>query len=77
MNLLAGIGFLKSFVNGSSRHSTESFFSQLKEELLRYIRIRNFQEAVLVVDDYFHFYNHDRIQLKTKLTSEFNRRQFV
>ncbi len=56
---------------------TESFFSHLKEELLRHIRIQDFQEAVLVVDDYIHFYNHDRIQLKTKLTPLEFRRQFV
>jgi transposase InsO family protein len=56
---------------------TESFFSQLKEELLRQIKLRNFQDAVRVVDDYIHFYNHDRIQLKTKLTPIEFRRQFV
>lgn len=56
---------------------TESFFSQLKEELLRHIKIKSFQEAVMVVDDYIHFYNHDRIQLKTKLTPIEFRRQFV
>jgi len=56
---------------------TESFFSHLKEELIRHINIKDFQEAVLVVDDYIHFYNHDRIQLKTKLTPIEFRRQFV
>ena len=56
---------------------TESFFSYLKEELIRHIKIKDFQEAVLVVDDYIHFYNHDRIQLKTKLTPIEFRRQFV
>lgn len=43
---------------------TESFFSHLKEELLRHIKISDFQEAVRVVDDYIYFYLHDRIQLK-------------
>ena len=56
---------------------TESFFSHLKEELLRHIKIEDFQEAVQIVDDYIHFYNHDRIQLKTKLTPLEFRRQFV
>jgi putative transposase len=56
---------------------TESFFSHLKEELLRHITIMDFQDAVQVVDDYIHFYNHDRIQLKTKLTPLEFRRQFV
>ena len=56
---------------------TESFFSHLKEELLRHIKIKDFQDAGRVVDDYIHFYNHDRIQLKTKLTPLEFRRQFV
>jgi len=56
---------------------TESFFSHLKEELLRHIRIKDFQEAVQIVDDYIYFFNHERIQLKTKLTPFEFRRQFV
>ena len=56
---------------------TENFFSHLKEELLRHIKIKDFQEAVHIVDVYIHFYNHDRIQLKTKLTPLEFRRQFV
>jgi putative transposase len=56
---------------------TESFFSQLKEELLKHIRIKDFQDAVQVVEDYIYFYNHDRIQLKTKLTPLEFRRQFA
>ena len=59
----AGIWLLKSFVNESTRHSTESFFSQLKEELLRYFRIQDYREDVPIVDVYIHFYNHDRIQI--------------
>ena len=31
----------------------------------------------MLTDDYFHFNNHDRIQLKTKLTLLEYRRQFV
>lgn len=56
---------------------TENFFSHLKEELTRHIKIKDFQDAVQIVDDYIHFYNHDRIQLKTKLTPLEFRRQFV
>lgn len=56
---------------------TESFFSHLKEELIKHISIKDFKDAVQVVDDYIHFYNHDRIQLKTKLTPLELRRQFV
>ena len=56
---------------------TESFFSHLKEEALRHIQIKDFHDAVLIVEDYIHFYNHDRIQLKTKLTPIEFRCQFV
>jgi transposase InsO family protein len=56
---------------------TENFFSHLKEELLRHIRIQDFQDAVQIVNDYIHFYNHDRIQLKTKLTPIEFRHQFI
>ena len=56
---------------------TENFFSHLKEELIKHIKIKDFQEAVLIVDDYIHFYNHDRIQLKTKLTPLELRHQFI
>jgi putative transposase len=55
---------------------TENFFSHLKEELLRHIHLRDFQEALLIEEDYIHFYNHERIQLKTKLTPMEFRRQF-
>lgn len=56
---------------------TENFFSHLKEELLRHIRIKDFQEALQIVEDYIYFFNHERIQLKTKLTPFEFRRQFV
>ena len=56
---------------------TENFFSHLKEELLRHVHVQDFKEAILLVDDYIHFFNHDRIQLKTKLTPFEVRRQFV
>ena len=56
---------------------TENFFSHLKEELLRHIQIKDFQEAVQIVEDYIHFFNHDRIQLNTKLTPFEFRHQFV
>jgi len=56
---------------------TESFFSHLKEELLRQIKIKNFHEAVQVFDDFIHFYNHYRIQLKTKLMPLEFRRHFL
>jgi putative transposase len=56
---------------------TESFFSHLKEEWLRHTKIIDFDHAARMVDSYIDFYNHDRIQLKTKLTPFELRCQFV
>lgn len=56
---------------------TESFFSHLKEEWLRHNKIKDFNHAATMVESYIDFYNHDRIQLKTKLTPSELRRQFV
>jgi putative transposase len=46
----------------------ESFFSHFKEEALRPYPTPTFEEARQLVDDYIHFYNYERIQLKTKQT---------
>jgi putative transposase len=46
----------------------ENFFSHLKEEALRQYPIPSFTEAKHIIDDYIHFYNYERIQLKTKQT---------
>ena len=46
----------------------ENFFSILKTECIHRTKLRMFDEARQLIDDYIHFYNHHRIQLKTKLT---------
>lgn len=46
----------------------ENFFGHLKEEAIYRTQLLTFQHAQEVVDDYIHFYNYERIQLKTKLT---------
>jgi transposase InsO family protein len=46
----------------------ESFFSHLKEESLRHYKGLTYEEVESVIDDYIHFYNYERIQLKTKQT---------
>jgi transposase InsO family protein len=46
----------------------ENFFSHLKEEALRPYPIPSFEEAKHMIDDYIHFYNYERIQLKTRQT---------
>ena len=46
----------------------ENFFSHLKSEALRRIKLESFEQAKEAVADYIDFYNYHRIQLKTKLT---------
>jgi len=46
----------------------ESFFSILKAECISRCKINTFEEAKSLIDDFIYFYNHQRIQLKTKLT---------
>lgn len=46
----------------------ENFFSHLKEEAIRQVKPKTFQQAREVISDYIDFYNYERIQLKTKLT---------
>jgi len=46
----------------------ENFFSHLKAEALRRMDLESFAQAKEAIDDYIHFYNYHRIQLKTKLT---------
>ena len=54
----------------------ENFFSILKTECIYRVKLKSFEEARLLIDDYIYFYNHQRIQLKTKLTPLEVRSQF-
>ena len=55
----------------------ENFFSILKTECIYRTKLKTYEEARLLIDEYIHFYNHQRIQLKTKLTPLEKRCQFV
>lgn len=55
----------------------ENFFSILKTECIYRTKLKTYDEARLIIDDYIHFYNNERIQLKTKLTPMEFRNQFV
>ena len=55
----------------------ENFFSILKTECIYRTKIKTFAEARHLIDDYIYFYNHQRIQLQTKLTPLELRSQFV
>ena len=55
----------------------ENFFSILKTECIYRIKLNTYDEARLIIDEYIHFYNNERIQLKTKLTPQEMRCQYV
>lgn len=46
----------------------ENFFGHLKEEYLRHFKPPSFEDARQLIDEYIHFFNYERIQLKTKQT---------
>ena len=54
----------------------ENFFSILKSECINRQKIQSFDEARFLINDFIWFYNHQRVQLKTKLTPLEKRRQF-
>ena len=55
----------------------ENFFSILKTECIHRTKLKSYDEARLIIDEYIHFYNNERIQLKTKLTPQEMRCQYV
>ena len=55
----------------------ENFFSILKTECIYRTKLKTYEEANLLIDQYIHFYNNERIQLKSKLTPLEKRSQYV
>lgn len=55
----------------------ENFFSILKAGCIHRRKPKTINEARLLIDQYIYFYNHERIELKTKLTPLEKRRQFA
>ena len=55
----------------------ENFFSILKSECINRVKLKTFDEAQALIDEYIYFYNNERIQLKTKLTPLEKRCQYV
>lgn len=55
----------------------ENFFSILKTECIYRAKLQTYEEARLLIGEYIHFYNNERIQLKTKLTPLEKRCQYV
>jgi putative transposase len=46
----------------------ESFFGHLKEEALQHVHNPSWQDLKQIIHEYVHFYNYERIQLKTRQT---------
>jgi putative transposase len=46
----------------------ENFFGHLKEEALHHVRKPSLAHLKQLIDEYVHFYNYERIQLKTRQT---------
>ena len=55
----------------------ENFFSILKTECIYRTKLKTYEEARLLIGEYIHFYNYERIQIKTKLTPLEKRSQYV
>ena len=55
----------------------ENFFSILKTECIYRVKLQTYEEARLLIGEYIHFYNNERIQLKTKLTPLEKRSQYA
>ena len=46
----------------------ENFFSILKTECIRRVKLKTYEQASLLIGEYIYYYNNYRIQTKTKLT---------
>jgi putative transposase len=55
----------------------ENFFGHLKEEALRQYPTLSFKETKQIIDEYIYFFNHERIQLKSKQTPYQRRSLFI
>ena len=55
----------------------ENFFGILKSECINRVKIKTFSEAKHLISEYIHFYNYERIQLKSKLTPHEKRCQLA
>ena len=55
----------------------ENFFSILKTECIYRVKLQTYEQARLLIGEYIHFYNNQRIQLKTKLTPNELKCQYV
>lgn len=62
----------------SIRHAmAKNFFSILKSECIRLYKPETLHDAQTLIDEYIAFYNHERIQLNSKLSPIEKRRFFA
>ena len=79
-NLIQSYGITPSMSRRGNPYDNamaENFFSILKTECIYRTKLRTYEEARLLISQYIHFYNNERIQLKTKLTPLEKRSQYV
>ena len=79
-NLTKSYGIIPSMSRRGNPYDNamaENFFSILKTECIYRTKLRTYEEARLLIGQYIHFYNNERIQLKTKLTPFEKRSQYV
>jgi len=71
---MAGIKGMKHYPKELKLRAIEMFleegktYNQIKEEALQRFEILSFKKTKEVIDQYIHFYNYERIQLKTRQT---------
>ena len=78
--LTQSYGIIPSMSRRGNPHDNalaENFFSILKTECIYRTKLQTYEEARLLIGEYIHFYNNERIQLKTKLTPLEKRCQYV
>jgi len=78
LNLAQEYGILPSMSRAGTpldNAPAENFFGSFKTECYRRQKVETFEQAEKRVHSYMHFYNYERIQLKTMLTPFEKRRQ--
>ena len=79
-NLTKSYGIMPSMSKRGNPYDnslTENFFSILKTECIYRVKLKAFEEAQKLINEYIYFYSTERIQLKTKLTPLEKRSQYV
>ena len=79
-NLTKSYGITPSMSRRGNQYDNamaENFFSILKTECIYRTKLKTYEDARILINEYIHFYNNERIQLKTKLTPLEKRSQYI